>query len=327
MLKDNMGNEMQSSHLNEAPFKILTDVVLVYLTYNQERFIPTTLASAMNQTCLPSSLIVMDDASQDRSDQIIKNLIATKPKQLNIEYERNKNNIGLVGQINKLVNRFENKLIVIQAGDDESYPERLEKTYQAWIRNNKPSLVLANYDRIDTEGNIIAKFDPKSKPQKPYSLKRIINRKSMVFGCCAAFDSNLLNFFGPINSNVINEDRVNAFRAYHLNGIYYLHEPLLRYRSEIGISSFKKDSRKDLIKKLITEADRELKDIDCHFKDIQKAEAANVKSLLISRQKNILWKKNLHADISILDALRALTSGVSIGFILSTYKKISKYKS
>jgi len=302
--------------------KILDDVIFVFLTYNQEGYIPATLSSVFNQTCFPSKLLIMDDASPDNSDRVIRALIAKAPKKLNIEYIHNTENVGLVGQLNKLVDRFENKLIILQAGDDESYPNRIEETYNAWVSNQKPSLLLANYDRIDEQGSVLHQFDHNAKPKKTYSLKRIINRKALVYGCCAAFDSDLLNFFGKIPENVINEDRINVFRAYFRQGIVYLHKPLLRYRSEIGISTFSKKTKEDRFYKITQEAKRELSDIECHFSDLEKIGSNEARKLLLKRKRFIVWLIQIKPTLSFFEIIKACIKGVSFTKAWKVYKKI-----
>lgn len=304
--------------------KILDDVVFVFLAYKQEKYLPYSLPSAINQTCYPSVLIVMDDASPDNSDQLIIDIVSKAPPELNIEYSHNTENVGLVGQLNKLVGRFKNKLIVLQAGDDESYPNRLEETYEAWINNGKPSLVLANYDCIDADGELIERFNPESASTKPYSIKRIINRRSVVYGCCAAIDSELFNFYGPISNGIINEDRVNAFRAYFQKGIFYLNRPLLKYRSEVGISAFTTSTPEEHSNKISVEATRELLDIDNHLLDLNKVDGKAAKQLLLKRKKNVKWLAQVRPTLGFIDVLKAIVQGVNFSVVLKAYKKIKR---
>lgn len=306
--------------------KTLHDVVFVFLTYKQEKYIPSTLSSAFNQTCFPSALIIMDDASPDGTDKAIRNLISHAPKELNIEYLRNEINIGLVRQLNKLVGRYHGKLIILQAGDDESYPNRLEETYKAWIENNKPSLILANFEYIDDSGKILKKFSRSPSNFKHYSIQRIINRKSKVNGCCAAIDSDLINFFGPINTNVINEDRVNAFRAYLRKGIFYLDKPLLKYRSEVGISAFSLTTTEERLNKIKVEAHRELNDIQNHLIDLVKVSNPKAEKLLLKRKTNVHWLSNMPNKPSSLNLIVSFINGVSLSIMLKAYKKLKKIK-
>jgi len=307
---------------NIASNNVLDEVVSVFLAYRQSRYLDKTLTSAMNQTVFPSKLIVMDDASPDDSDQVFQRILKNAPVGLNIDYQRNDKNIGLIAQLNKLVNAYDDKLIVLQAGDDESYPNRLEETYRAWIQNGKPSLVLANYDGINEAGDVVEPFADK-KPQKPYTLERLINRRAMVYGCCAAIHSDLFNFYGTIPTNVVNEDRVNAFRAYFRHGIHYIHKPLLRYRLEGGISSFSKTTRDERLQKLKTEARRESADIECHLKDLQKLPLQRgVKRRLFNRLRYVVWVSSLGNRSLYLDFLIGMFRGGRPDRLVKTLKRL-----
>lgn len=301
---------------------VLEDVVFVFLVYKQSQYLRTTLPSAINQTQYPGLLLVMDDASPDDSAKVIQQILADAPKDLNVQFEHNQENIGLIAQLNKLVNRFENKLIVLQAGDDESYPNRLEETYKAWIEQGKPSLVLANYDCIDDDGCITKHFDPGSKPQR-YTLKRLLRRRAMVFGCCAAFDSDLMSHYGPISTNVINEDRVNAFRAFYRKGIHYIHKPLLRYRSEAGISAFDKRTSTQRREKLRIESSRELADLNNHLADLSSVVCSeNIAKEVRQRRKLVYWMLRYDDDRKLKWLMSGVLEGLNIVILLKIFKSL-----
>ncbi|TON44529.1 glycosyltransferase family 2 protein, partial [Vibrio parahaemolyticus] len=119
--------------------RVLEDVVYVFFCYKQSSYLDKTLPAALEQTAWPSQLLVLDDCSPDDSHEKILSLLEFAPKGLNIEYRHNKQNIGLVSQINSLRGQYQNKLIIVQAGDDIAMPNRIEETYETWLKNGKPS--------------------------------------------------------------------------------------------------------------------------------------------------------------------------------------------
>ncbi|WP_233230893.1 glycosyltransferase [Vibrio alginolyticus] len=129
------------------------------------------------KTAWPSQLLVLDDCSPDDSHEKILSLLEFAPKGLNIEYRHNTQNVGLVSQINSLRGNTKNKLIIVQAGDDIAMPNRVEETYETWLKNGKPSLIIGSYDKISEQGNIIEPFESIKQNKKPYTLENIINRK------------------------------------------------------------------------------------------------------------------------------------------------------
>ncbi len=66
-----------------------------------------------------------------------------KPEGLNIEFIKNECNVGLVSQFNKLKEMFNDTLIVVQAGDDMSKPQRLENN----IKPGKSREMLSSFCR------------------------------------------------------------------------------------------------------------------------------------------------------------------------------------
>ncbi|MDG2815060.1 glycosyltransferase family 2 protein, partial [Vibrio parahaemolyticus] len=252
--------------------RVLEDVVYVFFCYKQSSYLDKTLPAALHQTAWPSQLLVLDDCSPDDSHEKILSLLEFAPKGLNIEYRHNKQNVGLVSQINSLRGQYQNKLIIVQAGDDIAMPNRIEETYETWLKNGKPSLIIGSYDKISEQGDIIEPFESIKQNKKPYTLENIINRKCAVDGCCAAFTSDVLNEFAPYNKDIINEDRINVLRAFLLNGIHHEHKKWIQYRLG-GISTFAKETREEKYNNTVINAQRELQDLKMNLRDAQSKNA------------------------------------------------------
>ena len=248
--------------------KVLEDVVYVFFCYKQSRYLDETLQSALHQTAWPNQLLILDDCSPDDSHEKILSILESAPKGLNVEYRHNEKNVGLVTQINSLRDQYKDKLIIVQAGDDIAMPNRVEETYEAWLKNGKPSLIIGSYDKISEQGDIIEPFESIKQNKKPYTLENIINRKCAVDGCCAAFTSDVLNEFAPYNKDIINEDRINVLRAFLLNGIHHENKKWIQYRLG-GISTFAKETREEKYNNTVINAQRELQDLKMNLIDAQ----------------------------------------------------------
>ncbi|HBC3810037.1 TPA: glycosyltransferase family 2 protein [Vibrio alginolyticus] len=262
--------------------RVLEDVVYVFFCYKQSSYLDKTLPAALEQTTWPSQLLVLDDCSPDDSHEKILSLLEFAPKGLNIEYRHNKQNIGLVSQINSLRGQYQNKLIIVQAGDDIAMPNRVEETYETWLKNGKPSLIIGSYDKISEQGDVIEPFESIKQNKKPYTLENIINRKCAVDGCCAAFTSDVLNEFEPYNIDIINEDRINVLRAFLLNGIHHEHKKWIQYRLG-GISTFAKETREEKYNNTVINAQRELQDLKMNLRDAQSKNANEAVSAIKKR--------------------------------------------
>lgn len=254
--------------MTKESMKVLEDVLYVFFCYKQSHYLDETLPAAFQQTAWPSKLLIMDDCSPDDSHEKILSILESAPKGLNIDYRHNDNNVGLVAQINSLRGQYQGKLIIVQAGDDIAMPERIQETYDTWIKNDKPSLIIGGYDKISEQGEVIEEFESLKQRKNPYTLENILNRKCIVNGCCAAFTSDILDEFGPYNKNIINEDRINVLRAFFLNGTHYESKRWIQYRVG-GVSSFKKETRKDKYHHMVINAQREIKDLKMNLIDAQ----------------------------------------------------------
>ncbi|EIK4806879.1 glycosyltransferase family 2 protein [Vibrio parahaemolyticus] len=264
--------------------RVLEDVVYVFFCYKQSSYLDKTLPAALEQTAWPSQLLVLDDCSPDDSHEKILSLLEFAPKGLNIEYRHNKQNIGLVSQINSLRGQYQNKLIIVQAGDDIAMPNRIEETYETWLKNGKPSLIIGSYDKISEQGDVIEPFESIKQNKKPYTLENIINRKCAVDGCCAAFTSDVLNEFEPYNKDIINEDRINVLRAFLLNGIHHENKKWIQYRLG-GISTFSKETREEKYNNTVINAQRERQDLQMNLLDAQSKEAHDVVAAVKRRMR------------------------------------------
>ena len=263
---------------------IKDDVVFVLFFYNQARYVEKSLSSIFNQTVLPNKLIIMDDASTDETVESINQVLMDSPKELMIECVFNTENRGLVGQFNFLKTKLTNKLVIVQAGDDISNPNRVELTYNSWLENNKPSLLIGGYDSIDASGKVIQSYIKKRTNE--YNINNIINRKCKVSGCSAAFHSDVLNNYNELNKNIINEDRITVLRAFMEKGVYFIPFALIRYRVG-GISSFKTESRLERHNKVIENARRELIDLEMNLNDVKSKGLHSIEAVINKRFEDI----------------------------------------
>ena len=104
---------------------VLVSVILS--TYNSEETIEKSLVSLLNQTYKNLEILISDDGSIDKTEEICKKF------QLNDErilLFSNKKNIGLTKSLNSLAQKASGSLIARQDADDISLPERIEKQVQ-----------------------------------------------------------------------------------------------------------------------------------------------------------------------------------------------------
>jgi len=98
-------------------------VSIIMAVYNAERFVERALKSAMNQTCQPD-IIIVDDASTDRTVELVRELIADYP---NAKLIRHDKNAGPGAARNLALAQVQTEWVTPLDADDSIEPDRLER--------------------------------------------------------------------------------------------------------------------------------------------------------------------------------------------------------
>lgn len=142
--------------MNPAP--LLSYIVL---SYNYERYIAQTLQSILSQTVQDFEIVVVDDASKDRSVEIIESFGDPRIRLL-----RNDRNIGGAASYNRAVEAARGEWLVNLDADD-------------WIAPDKAELQLAAVREdpgIDVIGTYVSVFDEHGTPHPAAeSLKAVFS--------------------------------------------------------------------------------------------------------------------------------------------------------
>lgn len=259
-------------------------ITFILLSYNQEHYIREAVEGVFAQTYSPLEIILSDDCSPDRTYEIMREMAATYHGPHKIVLNRNKTNQGITDHVNGAVRLAAGKLILVAAGDDVSLPERTEKTVQVWLNSGQPvGSLFTNTIIINADGKNPFLCTPKGCSCEAKSLEEAIRRTSTgISGCSHAFHPKLFEIFGPLHPGGMVEDNAIGFRSLLLGGIYFIDEPLVKYR-EHG-SSVKKGRREKL-------CDLELAYLSGWAKDIKTAED---KSLITGKHAETLTRQLEH---------------------------------
>jgi glycosyltransferase involved in cell wall biosynthesis len=213
------------------------------LGWNQETFVREAIEAAFSQTYSPLEIILSDDYSSDRTFEIMREMAATYRGCHRVRLNRNPGRCYLGGHVNKVVELARGALIVVQAGDDVSLPERAETIFRTWDRGGREATsVHSDFVQIDKNGDVVEKvFNPRNRgvrngltPQLVAPSEFVRTARPAVFGCTQAFSKRLFEIFGNVPEGIVHEDDVLAFRSVLLGGLAYLDAPLVRYRVHGG---------------------------------------------------------------------------------------------
>lgn len=126
-------------------------VSVLMAAYNAERTLRSAVLSVFRQTFRDWELVVLDDASTDKTPDILAELSATEPR---MRVVRNDHNLRFSGTRNRLLELADKRteFLAVLDSDDIAYPARLEKQV-AFLREH-PELVAAGccLRILDAEG-------------------------------------------------------------------------------------------------------------------------------------------------------------------------------
>ena len=209
-------------------------VSLILLAYNQEQYIREAVEGALAQTYEPLEIVISDDCSPDQTFEIMKQLVEAYDGPHHVILNRCEQNLGLAGHINHVMRICSGELIAIAAGDDVSLPHRVSTLTEAWINSGKKSGCLySGYIEIDEDGEQIGLRHPRFQAQ---NLDFTVEQNgafwgaACVYGCTNAWTRDVFEVFGELDSQVVFEDKVIAFRSKILGNVSFLNEPTIRYR-------------------------------------------------------------------------------------------------
>jgi len=128
-------------------------VSVIIPTYNSEEYIEELLDSILNQSYKNFKIIISDDASEDSTQNILKEYKRREPEKFVLNF--NKENQGLVGNINRLIPLTSGDYIACADHDDIWRKEKLEKQVE-FLENNR-DYIACSTDRelITSEGKTL----------------------------------------------------------------------------------------------------------------------------------------------------------------------------
>ncbi|EQB35621.1 hypothetical protein M947_10085 [Sulfurimonas hongkongensis] len=147
------------------------------ITYNQENFIRQTLDSIVTQELdVPFEIIIGDDASTDKTPQIIKEYADKYPELIKPIYR--KNNLGHTGNYIETTKEAKGEYIAHLDGDDLMLPTKLQKQVDFLDEHPECSMVHHIVHLIDKQGNITGKT--KARKGTVGGINNIIVRNNIV---------------------------------------------------------------------------------------------------------------------------------------------------
>lgn len=127
-------------------------VTIAIPLYNAERHIKKTIYSALNQTFKSIEILIIDDASNDKSVNIINKTIETHSRGNQIRIVSHKNNMGIGEARNTAIKEAKSDYLFYLDSDDLITPNCIELLYES-ITINDAEIAIASYEKVYENGN------------------------------------------------------------------------------------------------------------------------------------------------------------------------------
>jgi glycosyltransferase involved in cell wall biosynthesis len=214
-------------------------------TYNGERFLPAQLASIANQSRPPDELVVCDDGSTDGTLAMVRAFADSAPYPVRV-FE-NERNLGFVANFERAIGLCQGSLIALSDQDDIWYPERLERSEQAFAAHPEVGLIFSDADMMDdqdqstgvrlwTHFGLIGEL----KRRLVAGDYTVLVRHRFVTGATVAFRSRLREQCLPFAPGWLHDEWLAPTVAATAE-ILPISSPLIRYRihssQQVGLSS------------------------------------------------------------------------------------------
>ena len=223
---------------------------LVIVTYNQEAFIRQTLRAAFAQTYPHLEIVVSDDASTDRTWEIVQAEAASYTGPHRLTLNRNERNLGIGGGAGKAIQLAAGEIIVWNDGDDISLPNRVQRIVDFFGEQGPQTMMVwSRHEPIDSDGKVLGKYKnfKKDARKKARTLADVRRRIRIPFGAVTAWRRVVSDSFSPIPSAFGGWDNIIAFRALLIGKIAPLPEVLVQYRTH-NASTTNAPAADDLVK-------------------------------------------------------------------------------
>lgn len=159
-------------------------VSIVTPACNSAAFIADTMASVREQTHNNWEMIVVDDASQDNTCQIVEQCAKKDDRISLIRFSKNS---GPVESRNAAIRAAKGRYIAFLDSDDMWLPNKLDKQVR-FVRKHKCALSYTAYKKIDKDGNLIGNT---IKVPEVVTYKKLLSTN--VIACLTAmYDSKIL---------------------------------------------------------------------------------------------------------------------------------------
>ncbi len=225
-------------------------------TYNGSFFVKEQLDSILQQTLLPSQIVISDDQSQDNTIEVLNDYVKAHP---HVEFVilENETNVGVIKNFERCLKRCSGDFIFFADQDDVWEKNKIAAFADFIIQSGGSSdEIFMAYSDLEIVDSKLQMLKPSflhethfklCRPDKDQFQELII--RNWIPGCASVISRKLQMTALPFPNTVHMHDHWVALIAICYGRLLFLNKPLIKYRqhlnNEIGISlSWKKRLKK-----------------------------------------------------------------------------------
>ena len=264
---------------------------MIIMTYNQEDYVADAVTSLLEQDCRPVEILISDDASTDRTWEIIQEVTRDYQGPHRVTLNKNARNLGIAQHCNKCVEIAPGEALILCGGDDISVKSRAATILDTFEREK----ALLVFSRVDTKRLNDVKTASTFLKEPPtlyrtHDPKDVLPSMALYVGATGAYHRDLFRKYGSLPTVDCYEDLILGFRAALEGRIVMIDQELVHYRLG-GITTRGKNNLSKLQK-----IERKIRENKRHTIVLQQrlldCRAAGFDTRALQDQANTLLQKN-----------------------------------
>ena len=217
-------------------------VSVIAICYNHEKYLLECLQSVVNQTYTNVELIIVDDCSEDKSQQKILKFHQENPT---FQYIFNQENIGNCRSFNKAFKISKGKYIIDLSTDDVLLPKKVELQVEKFEKSASIGVVFSDADFIDENSNYLGNIKNTLKLPIGNVYEDVLAGKSFTMPVTMMVRRTIIEQLDGYDANLSYEDFDFWVRASRICQFDYVPEMLSYQRIVKGSHSSKSILKKN----------------------------------------------------------------------------------